>query len=294
MGRLAIASAPSTLRSRLPRAWARRLFALLAVVVAGLSLCWSFSGWSIHPAAGAQPDQPQQLAFAPTRLPAMPALQPLPGSWTDANCNRCHQPDSFSHPVNIVPSMHVPGALPLTDGRIACTTCHDDSGAQAHAQARRNHTSLLRGQARGPAFCAQCHNPADPSRESMHASVLGHAHLNWPRGAAHPADGDSRLCLSCHDGTVARSVGAGAEAPGHITLSSHPVGIDYCINPIHRGLTDHTVSFTAPSQLDLRIRLVDGQVACASCHNLYNAEPGRLVISNLRSRLCLSCHVDLR
>ena len=263
-----------------------------ALLALGLAAVGGASGG----AAGAQPQEPQELAFAPEWIPA-PAVGPAPRAWTDQNCNRCHQPDSFSHPVDVVPSMHVPANLPLHDGRIVCTTCHDSTDADLHARARRRHDGLLRGAAAGPAFCAQCHDPAGTSRASMHAGMLGQAHLRWPQNAPHPADGNSRLCLSCHDGAIARGIGTAAVAaqgPRRAASSSHPVDIDYRVNPIRDGVIDRSISFTPAAQLDGRVRLFQGQVACASCHNLYNAQPGRLVMSNLRSSLCLSCHVDLR
>jgi predicted CXXCH cytochrome family protein len=262
---------------------------LVATLTFGLAAVCGVSGG----AAGAQPQEPVSLAFAPELIPA-PAVAAAPRPWTDQNCNRCHRPDSFSHPVNVVPSMHVPANLPLHDGRIVCTTCHDNTDADLHAQARRRHDGLLRGAAAGPAFCAQCHDPAGTSRASMHAGMLGQAHLRWPQNAPHPADGNSRLCLSCHDGAIASGIGSAAQDPGHALTGSHPVDIDYRVNPIRHGTIDRSISFTPAAQLDGRVRLFQGQVACASCHNLYNAQPGRLVMSNLRSSLCLSCHVDLR
>ena len=46
------------------------------------------------------------------------------------------------------------------------------------------------------------------------------------------------------------------------------------------------------ARLDGRIRLFDQAVGCGSCHSVYSMQPKLLVTSNLRSRLCLSCHVE--
>jgi hypothetical protein len=72
-------------------------------------------------------------------------------------------------------------------------------------------------------------------------------------------DSVSRDCVQCHNSP--RHAG-GARA------HSHPVGINY----------DHTV-FSRPQDYRPRaslpgaVRLVDGQVGCASCHQLKSAEP---------------------
>ena len=33
----------------------------------------------------------------------------------------------MSHPINKIPSMSLPAALPLENGRLSCTTCHLNS-----------------------------------------------------------------------------------------------------------------------------------------------------------------------
>lgn len=106
----------------------------------------------------------------------------------------------------------------------------------------------------------------------------------------------SRLCLGCHDGTLASNVinrdfyafGANSKGvpPGHFDRNSdHPVGIDYRLAQLRsRGrLKD-------PSMLDPAIKLEDGYVSCTSCHNPNSPLRARLVMSNSGSRLCFSCH----
>jgi predicted CXXCH cytochrome family protein len=273
----------------------------LQISVLGAALVLGLSGFMVSIAPGAEPAAPLELAWAGDPTPASVAPPRQHPSWTDENCTSCHKTDAaFSHPVGMTPSMKVPADLPLHEGKLACTTCHDNSDAAQHMQARRRHDGLLRGSDKGVKFCTRCHDPGQTARGSMHSGMLGQAHLRWPgqtpRTAGlgvQPADGDSRLCLSCHDGIIARSVGGMSRNVTGLLSDSHPVGMVYRTNPIHAGKIDRSISFTAPSQLNARIRLVEGQVACASCHSPYSAEQGHLVMSNLRSNLCLSCHVDL-
>jgi predicted CXXCH cytochrome family protein len=209
--------------------------------------------------------------------------------------------------------MKVPDNLPLVDGRLACTTCHDSSSSDRHLQARQEHDGLLRGAsggaggAGGPAgqqFCAQCHPTTGQDRAAAHAMTIGQAHLRWPDHAPRtaalaklggkPGDSDTHLCLSCHDGTLASNVGGLFDSHGDTLHGSHPVDVTYREHPIRKGKLDLAVSFFPAQTLDPRIRLIDDQVACASCHSPYAQEPGHLIMSNQRSKLCLSCHDDLR
>lgn len=181
--------------------------------------------------------------------------------------------------------MTVPPELPLINGRIACTTCHDADPAHPRLDARG---ALLRAE---PAtLCAACHDrSARGSRGSHHASV-SRAHLHWPaaagrsRFASEALDLESATCVSCHDGTVASL--ARSRPPGGLKrplAGEHPIGVEQR----RRWPDDHL----RPAQsLDPRIRLFEGRVGCGSCHSPYADREAMLVISNDRSRLCLSCH----
>ena len=106
----------------------------------------------------------------------------------------------------------------------------------------------------------------------------------------------SLLCLSCHNGIIAKDVFTNAHASrlvqqfgvsqlGSRNPSGHPIGVKF---PISEP-TFHTISQV---RSDGRIKLPDGRVQCISCHDPHNTErhPSMLVKSNSGSRLCLSCH----
>jgi predicted CXXCH cytochrome family protein len=106
----------------------------------------------------------------------------------------------------------------------------------------------------------------------------------------------SLMCLSCHDGVVARDVYSrahstalsaqlGASTLGVSPLRSHPVGVRY---PAGERNYRPAAAVTG----DGRIQLPGGRLQCTTCHDPHNAAgvPGMLVKSNRRSDLCLSCH----
>jgi predicted CXXCH cytochrome family protein len=122
---------------------------------------------------------------------------------------------------------------------------------------------------------------------------------------AQPA-GVSKLCLSCHDGTVALdSFGgntgstniSGATLVGTDLSNDHPVSFTYNTalatadgalwNPSDAG---HTTALGGTIQADL---LFSDKLECGSCHDVHNNGLGStalLRIDNAASALCLTCH----
>ncbi len=124
-------------------------------------------------------------------------------------------------------------------------------------------------------------------------------------------DGNSKLCLSCHDGTVALNDFIGAQAP-----VSGTIGVEYPGTTALVGTNlsnDHPISFT----YDATLATTDGglynpvtklsgltpaghidddmlyghKMQCASCHNPHNNTFTNFQrMSNNSSELCLTCH----
>lgn len=159
------------------------------------------------------------------------------------------------------------------------------------------HDFSIGGQARD--LCLPCHTPHITATQ---APLLIHAIPSTQPVRAYPSpagqlDAASLVCLSCHDGTVARDVYAGAHAmnwsdlsgrrPGRdqIRVTNHPVGIRY-----PDGRSDYHAAATV--ERDGKIRLPGGRIQCTTCHDPHNRgrHPAMLVTTNDRSRLCLSCH----
>jgi predicted CXXCH cytochrome family protein len=119
-------------------------------------------------------------------------------------------------------------------------------------------------------------------------------------------DGSSRLCLSCHDGTVAL---------GSVSCRTTPIEMQNGVTTMPSGAAnlgtdlsgDHPISFVYdqslaqqdprvkdPTTLDRKIRLDHfNKVQCVSCHNPHDDQFGSfLVMDNTGSALCLACHTD--
>ena len=184
-------------------------------------------------------------------------------------------------PVSIVNSKHnlsisSPGTVHATTESDVCIFCHTPHGAATA----------------GPLWNHQLSTAVyKPYSSPTLKAVVGQP------------NGSSRLCLSCHDGTVA--LGLVRSRAGGILMNNFrmPAGI----NNVGTDLSgDHPVSFTYdtslvaaqgslrdPSALPPEVTLDrNGQLQCTSCHDPHNDQYGNfLVMDNTGSKLCISCHV---
>ena len=162
-------------------------------------------------------------------------------------------------------------------------------------------------------LCAFCHTPHDSDTSVSDAPLWDHAltvAAYTPYGVGSTTmdatmSGDattfgiSRLCLSCHDGTVA--VDSYGGTTGTNTMLSIPawtgVGANYKTLDLS---AEHPVSVTTTADADVRdtptaaeTRVFGGMVECASCHDVHDqsGQPSLLVMDNAGSAMCLSCHI---
>ncbi|MHC4359393.1 MAG: cytochrome c3 family protein [Planctomycetota bacterium] len=160
---------------------------------------------------------------------------------------------------------------PAQDGSMACQYCHTPHMALAD-------TPLWN------------HKLSDRIYEIYWSSSLD-AKVGQPTGS-------SKLCLSCHDGTIAlESTIRGGSGRTYMPPGSSNLGTDLS--------DDHPISFVysaALSSEDPQIRQPESlpdefrldkydELQCATCHDPHDNTFGNfLVVSNLRSNLCLKCH----
>jgi predicted CXXCH cytochrome family protein len=122
-------------------------------------------------------------------------------------------------------------------------------------------------------------------------------------------DGNSKLCLSCHDGTVALNDFIGAQAPVSGTMGTvypgtlalvgtnlsndHPISFTYdaALVTADGGLHPITTNVPALGGTIAAKMLYAGKMQCASCHNAHNNQYTNFQrMSNANSQLCLACH----
>ncbi len=157
--------------------------------------------------------------------------------------------------------------------------------------------------------CLFCHTPhgAGPEAPLWNRSSSGATYIPYTSSTAIAAPGQpsgaSKLCLSCHDGTIALGMvksrgaaipvtGGGTVPPGSTRLGTsladdHPVSF-----PFTEQLRTQHGELVSPSQLTGAVKLdTAGNVQCTSCHDPHDDRFGKfLVIPNQGSALCTTCH----
>ena len=171
--------------------------------------------------------------------------------------------------------------------------------------------------AAGGEICAPCHVPHNPDSANANAPLWNHeesvfitytlytnAATLTATDVAQPS-GVSKLCLSCHDGTVALDSFGGATGSNALISGdagfvgtdlslSHPVSFTYdtTLAGADGGLFDPSTDTTSLGDTIANDLLFSGELECASCHDVHNAQDNTslLVIDNANSALCLTCH----
>lgn len=161
-------------------------------------------------------------------------------------------------------------------------------------------------------ICVFCHTPHDARRDTPYLWNRADSTANYTTyqsstlyATVGQPSGASKLCLSCHDGTIAlgavlsrpteipfagglRFVPEGPSLLGTDLSDDHPVSFAY-----DAGLAAANGELAAPSGLTGDVKLDgNGQMQCTSCHDPHDDTQGNfLVASNQYSALCTTCHL---
>jgi predicted CXXCH cytochrome family protein len=162
----------------------------------------------------------------------------------------------------------------------------------------------------GGQICLPCHAPHNNQNQpgellwNHDMTIQSYVLYDSPTFDAVPGQpaGVSKFCLSCHDGTVALDAYTNHPAttntidvvyPGTTANLGTVLGNDHPISfPYDEDLYTKDGGLWLPSSLPPEIRLFDGKLECATCHDVHNkyALPALLNMSNEGSALCLTCH----
>ncbi|MCK5878795.1 MAG: hypothetical protein KAH24_03385, partial [Holophagae bacterium] len=155
------------------------------------------------------------------------------------------------------------------------------------------------------AICVFCHTPhsAAPLAPLWNKDVGPMAYSTYSSSTliSSPGqpDGASKLCLSCHDGTIA--VGNIRNPDVTFTVANTSGGLLTGSSALGSDLSnDHPVSFVPQSSSELvtpgagdpvQYDTASGKLQCTSCHDPHDDLNGSfLVKSNIGSAVCKTCH----
>jgi predicted CXXCH cytochrome family protein len=173
----------------------------------------------------------------------------------------------------------------------------------------------------GGQVCIACHDPHNANTSVTVAPQWNHA-LSTQSYALYSTPSLkaqlgqpgmlSKLCLSCHDGTVAVDSFGGATGTQYISVANnvgttlkndHPIGFTYdtalanlngsLFDPASRSVTIGSGGTTQSGTI-ASVLLFSGQLECPSCHDVHNKytadATGLLKISATASAICMACH----
>jgi predicted CXXCH cytochrome family protein len=92
----------------------------------------------------------------------------------------------------------------------------------------------------------------------------------------------SFACIACHDGSIAAAVSLKDSASVGLT---HPVEVSY-----REAAAKGNSRLTPIAQMPPSLVLVEGNVACVTCHDPKSKREHHLAMPMAGSALCLSCH----
>ncbi len=179
-------------------------------------------------------------------------------------------------------------------------------------------------------ICLPCHTPHNANMDVPNAPLWNHQttqatfqiyQTSTIDAAIGQPNGLSKLCLSCHDGTVAienhsgNTDGTTYASFGNLTTNlsdDHPISFIYnsALAQIDGGLNDPSTTLSGLGGTIEQDLLYEGRLECSSCHDphisrntegcngCHNVHGGdgqmtktlSLRISNDGSQLCLTCH----
>ncbi len=158
-------------------------------------------------------------------------------------------------------------------------------------------------------ICIICHTPHNANTTVPNSPLWNHAVTSATftpyQGTLHATPGQptgiSKLCYSCHDGTVAIDSYGGqvgtwylADSLGTNLNNHHPLSFVYDsqLAVADGSLFDPDSHLTPLGGTIAQDLLRGGRMECVSCHDVHNRynNPGLLRIRNTYSALCLTCH----
>ncbi|MEI6455625.1 MAG: cytochrome c3 family protein [bacterium] len=165
-------------------------------------------------------------------------------------------------------------------------------------------------------ICICCHTPHNANITVPDAPLWNHQNtaavfqlytsptFNGAATITQPS-GSSKLCLSCHDGTVAlENYGTTTNGTHFITAlnnlgsdlrNDHPISFIYdaALASADQGLWDPTTHLSGIGTGTIaNTMLFNNKMECASCHDVHNSTgyAHLLLKANTSSALCLTCH----
>ncbi len=174
----------------------------------------------------------------------------------------------------------------------------------------------------GAKVCVTCHTPHKSDISVADAPLWNHKLQTTVytlytsptlKASIGQPGGNSKLCLSCHDGTVAVDSFGGTTGTTMISSANnlgtslkddHPIGFTYdtalatANGSLHDPATKSVTIGSSPTKTGTisSVMLIAGKMECSSCHDVHNTfsvganGTGMVKVASAGSAICLACH----
>ena len=148
-------------------------------------------------------------------------------------------------------------------------------------------------------FCRSCHVPHKATaveplwyRKGAIANFDLNKELDVTDTHVHPLDPGSRKCLSCHDGSMARTFPHRGELQNQqVNLTAPEVRAPANYNMHLFNFPSSGREISRPDESSPLMLNSQNEVGCITCHDPHNNEQGHFLrVTNQRSQICLECH----
>lgn len=211
-----------------------------------------------------------------------------------------------SHKTGIVPpaTMQVPPQLPLSDGKIACRTCHSAHGPGSATLATIDFIRVRNDESQ---LCRMCHTDyAGGPQAGTHP--VGQTEWLVPddllaAGGKAPADRNTIICQSCHRPHGSKQdhlLVLGTQTNALCTTCHSAIKPDqWHADTIRKHSRNVPLVSDAQRQAIRDMGTSTGRndtLICLSCHKVHHGQAGRYMLADTlaNSALCVRCHGEYR
>lgn len=178
-----------------------------------------------------------------------------------------------------------------------CTSCHDEADAPKLLHIGKTRHGA-KGDPRTPT-CTSCHGKSDKHVDYKGKDKPPKTDTSFGKSTQTPPEQRDAACLTCHKGGKRMHWAGSQHASAEVGCAScHQVHTQQ--DKVRDKAAQAEVCFAchktqrADANKLSHHPVVEGKVACSSCHNLHGSAGPKLLVKNTVNETCYTCHAEKR